>query len=51
MDFLLTWNCKHIASPFALRTIDPCALVKMLTPINQILELPQNAPVKLAFAT
>jgi hypothetical protein len=21
MDFLLTWNCKHIANPFTLRTI------------------------------
>jgi Putative transposase, YhgA-like len=33
------------------RTTDPRTLVKVLTPINQVLELPQNTPVKLAFAT
>jgi hypothetical protein len=33
------------------RTTDPRALVKVLTPINLVLELPQNEPVKLAFAT
>jgi Putative transposase, YhgA-like/Domain of unknown function (DUF4351) len=33
------------------RTTDPRALVKVLTPINLVLELPQNESVKLAFAT